>query len=466
MADFKTFEKDGKKFLQYDKFPLPYEIIDDLLYSEDHKICHGLSPLIEEIPEHLIIKDGVCEIADYAFCDNTGIKDIFLSDTVERIGKQAFYRSSVRYINLDKVRFFGEDAFAASNLSGEIVINKNAKFGTKEKKLDNYTFCTFASCKNLESVKFGPSVVPRSAFDNSGFSSFEFMNDVTEICPYAFHDCKNLKHITLKEGLMKIGMCAFEGSGLNEITIPSTVYSIEPYAFATCRALTQVKFLPPTGEIIPPLMIKNNSFANTAIYEFTVPPHCITIGQEMLFSCLNLEAVTIDARVSIPEAFAKKCTNLKHVVLNENIVNIGIEAFAFTGLTEVNKNFKNIKNFGPNAFLGCDKLTFIHTYGEANFSSMYPFQNCEHVELVILENKEKVNYEAIGLMVPDSYKNEKNITLLLPCMDKSKISKEFKNFNLLDISSGDAIIKLTNYMSFNEIQKLFGRASASQGHEI
>ena len=53
----------------------------------------------------------------------------------------------------------------------------------------------------------------------------------------AFFGCTNLKHITLPNGLERIGIWAFRESGLESITIPGSVRIVRQAAFEDCKSL-------------------------------------------------------------------------------------------------------------------------------------------------------------------------------------------------------------------------------------
>ena len=73
---------------------------------------------------------------------------------------------------------------------------------------------------------------------------------VTSIGRCAFFSCKNLKSVTLREGLKEIEQSAFnECMSLEEIELPSTVTTIGRRAFWDCHALTSV-FIPKKTKII------------------------------------------------------------------------------------------------------------------------------------------------------------------------------------------------------------------------
>ena len=65
-------------------------------------------------------------------------------------------------------------------------------------------------------------------------------SSVKRIETYAFNECRELKNVTILEGVNEIGYSAFAATALETVYIPSSVKSIEEYAFYECRELKDV----------------------------------------------------------------------------------------------------------------------------------------------------------------------------------------------------------------------------------
>ena len=72
-------------------------------------------------------------------------------------------------------------------------------------------------------------------FEDSGLKRIKLSSTIKRIEHSAFKGCKNLKDITLPDGLTYIGRRCFYGSGLESIVFPPSVRAIGPYAFCECR---------------------------------------------------------------------------------------------------------------------------------------------------------------------------------------------------------------------------------------
>ena len=63
---------------------------------------------------------------------------------------------------------------------------------------------------------------------------------VREIGSCAFLECRNLKNVSLSEGLERIERCAFMKSGLEEVELPNTLKEIQQDVFRECGSLRVV----------------------------------------------------------------------------------------------------------------------------------------------------------------------------------------------------------------------------------
>lgn len=75
------------------------------------------------------------------------------------------------------------------------------------------------------------------AFAGTALREFTTPESLKVIGSDAFMDCKNLKAITLNNGLESIGDRAFQNSGVEEAHLPSSLWRVGENAFAGCRSL-------------------------------------------------------------------------------------------------------------------------------------------------------------------------------------------------------------------------------------
>ena len=192
--------------------------------------------------EILVCGSKVKEIERYAFSMAESLKTVESIENVTDLGRAAFHRSTLEYINLPE--------------------NPNFKVVPES---------SLSECLNLTSI-----VVPAN---------------VEMIHSNAFNGSLYLKDVTLNEGLQTIMTQAFMGTGITEITIPASVTRIREAAFNNSKELREVEFLSddPTS-----LIINNNAFASTSDDLIIVVP----VGAESQYEAL-LSGVGLPPSVSI-----------------------------------------------------------------------------------------------------------------------------------------------------------------------
>lgn len=99
---------------------------------------------------------------------------------------------------------------------------------------------------------------------NGNDENVEIPSNVTEICDWAFVNCKNLKSIKIPENVKKIGDFAFKYcENLKEIVFPESLKEIGYEAFAFCKNLQSI----------------------------TIPKNIEVVGTGVFYFCTNLKTV-------------------------------------------------------------------------------------------------------------------------------------------------------------------------------
>ena len=150
------------------------------------------------------------------------------------------------------------------------------------------------------------------AFYVTSIEEITIPSTVEEIGQDAFYGCENLKTVTLKEGLKKIGESAFEGTSIIEITIPCSVEEIGDYAFSDCYDLKTVTLSEGLKKI------GKRVFEETSIEEITIPSSVKEIRSEAFFEYNNLTRIDCKLKKSYVEANKSKFEGLLE---NESIIN-------------------------------------------------------------------------------------------------------------------------------------------------
>lgn len=116
-------------------------IVDGICYSSDMKTIVSWTEIFEG--DTFTVPDGVTEIGERAFSYGCPIKEIILADSVEKIGKEAFYRSGIESVTVtrnSRLAEIGENAFSACYALSVIFLPQNTV------KIDD---TAFTGCKSL-----------------------------------------------------------------------------------------------------------------------------------------------------------------------------------------------------------------------------------------------------------------------------------------------------------------------------
>lgn len=146
---------------------------------------------------------------------------------------------------------------------------------------------------------------------------------IKKIDDMSFTKCKNLKEVTILEGVESIGWGAFgRCDNLEKITIPNSVTNIDSYAFSFCENLKNI----------------------------TLPKNLSTMSEALFNGCINLEKIAIPESVTKIEALVfAGCESIQSIYIPKNVKNIVID------YTEEDDN-GNEKSYINGVFVGCDNL--------------------------------------------------------------------------------------------------------------
>lgn len=152
------------------------------------------------------------EAIEYEAFENSGIKQIYIPNSVKSIGWGAFYgcKSAKKIYIGKKLSSTGSYAFAGSGITSVKIPS------------------------NIKTIEYG-------AFSNTNLTAIKIPDTVTTVESKAFAGCENLKTATLSKNITSISAGAFSGTGLQKINIGKKTKVIEDEAFARSIALKSIE---------------------------------------------------------------------------------------------------------------------------------------------------------------------------------------------------------------------------------
>ncbi len=327
---------------------------DDIIYKigKDTKIAVGYYIGKSE----LIFAEDCTGIAEQSFQSNSLISTVYITKNIKFIGVNAF----ANCVNLKTLYNFSDLVITKDSVEYEFAHNLDniykAEFeiisGVKYLRYDEEMIAVGLEDKSVKDVVINANCtsIGHTAFAETQIESVEFLgNKVKTISYRAFRNCKQLKSVTLKEGLETIEADAFyECIALESIKLPSSVKILKQQAFIDCSNL-KTAILNEGLETIEQCTFQGSGLTSIVI------PNSVTRLANMVFRYCPLESVTLGTGIKTLEAeIFESCTKLTRIVIPENIEEIKYGAFFGSGLTSIaipntvtvigEKVFKNCKN--------------------------------------------------------------------------------------------------------------------------
>ena len=390
----------------------------------------------------LVIPDGITEIADNLFANQTAITSVSLPKSLQTIGASAFSGCT----GITEVVFRDVSADAAFKRLGTSAFSECTKletihfpvgvqgttFGSKAfykcSGLKNITLPTnlsswdvsggantFYQCTSLEtitlpssltismvaahSVFYGCSslktivnnatwnVIPNQMFNGcTALASFTIPTTVTEIGSSAFNNCP-ITSITIPASVTKIGGSAFKGTKLTELTIPAAVDNIG----TTIYTGTTLKTLTIQGNPTTIGSTSSGAFQGaTSIQTVNLPLLQVT-GVQMFQDCTGITSIDMPVLKQLSKYAFKGCTKLETITLPTTLESYS-GAGAFEGCTKLTTiNATGVTFFGHSMFKGCTGLASVTlpdaTYGEEMFSGCTGLTSVTLANVTSLPNK-------------------------------------------------------------------------------
>lgn len=226
-----------------------------------------------------------------------------LPSSLSTIGDHAFYNSPVKNITFNSQNLIiGASAFENTGNLLEVVLNANASI----------------------------SEIGDNAFLNSGIHNFIVNGSIGKIGNNVFQGTGNINSFIVNESgnIQEVGAGVFENSGIHYITLQGTISSIGDRAFAGCGNILDV-----TVNSTTPYTLGEYAFTNAGLHSVNLSNGLTSIQKGTFEGCGNLETVTLpDTLTNIEEDAFKNVGNIKEITINEHVT-IAPNAFAGAGNT-------------------------------------------------------------------------------------------------------------------------------------
>lgn len=272
---------------------------DGVLFRKDGTVL--LSYPIARPGASYAVPDGVKEIGEAAFRENSLLREARLPEGLEQIGSGAFSGcAKLEELTLpESLRHIGDGAFEDCAALKELSLPENLyAIGDR----------AFQGCAGLSSVTLpaGLKKLGECAFrgcagvtafsvaqGNTVFSAADgvlFRNGGRVLAQYPRKDSRATYEVP--EGVEEIGYAAFEGTALTEVTFPDSLTRIGAAAFMDCASLTRVD-MPDHVKAIA-----DAAFSGCAsLREVTLAKYLESIGIEAFFNCPELKTVEVPFKV-------------------------------------------------------------------------------------------------------------------------------------------------------------------------
>lgn len=191
-----------------------YSTVDGALYDKSGKVL--VCCPAGRVGSSYAVDEKVTEIAPYAFCGYTALRDVRLPQGLTEIGAHAFAGCTAlgSVVMPDSVRTVGDGAFKGCVFLKDVTLPSS---------LDTLGAEAFCNCVELGSVSLSVGL--------------ERIEDA------AFKNCASLTSVEISEGIESIGRSAFDNcEKLSVLSLPSSLDTVEYNAFRGCAGLERIVY--------------------------------------------------------------------------------------------------------------------------------------------------------------------------------------------------------------------------------
>lgn len=236
-----------------------FTIKEGLLYSSNYRILYSALFVFNSSPV-ILIDNRTEEISANCFWGQKEISTIIVPESVKIIGKAAFAKSQIRYIELkcsidsipehfmsqsncgylylpNSVKHIADKAFFMSNFN-ELVV------GEAIETIGEYAFCTLRGLRhlNLKSIVSIGKYAFNGCYD---LQKVDLEGKINTISSKSFSHCENLEEMVLPNSIRYINDNAIsQNPKLEYITIKGSLLNVECDNFWDCDRLKEIRVQP------------------------------------------------------------------------------------------------------------------------------------------------------------------------------------------------------------------------------
>ena len=341
--------------------------------------------------------------------DNSGLNivDVTIPDTVQIIGKNAFYECKyIQNIKLpDSLRRIEYGAFSncsslselvlpegVAELGGYIIIGTQIKEITVPSSLSKVLddVGPFGG-NNIEKIVFseGMTEVPdRTCANATELTTVVLPESITTIGKNAFYKCTRLKELALPESVTELGQGFIDGTAIEELIIPKNVSVIECPGESGSLIIGAFTGADNLKSIILEEgieKIQEYVFAGSVIESITIPDSVNEIGKYAFRQCSKLKTINGSVPDQLGEDAFSYCSSLEELVIRKtkDVFLNATDMEAKDGESEDpevhkldiswNMSIGTTRKPGDFCFVGCNmkKLTLPASIGVPNVLAFY-----------------------------------------------------------------------------------------------
>lgn len=226
-------------------------------------------------------------------------------------------------------------------------------------------------------VTYSVTTIRKNAFANCSLNSIEIPSSITKICQEAFYNGKatsvkikdlaawcniNFESYFKTNPLSTASHLFVNDEEIHDLVIPDGVKTITSHAFYYFSGLTSVK----------------------------IPSSVTSIGVECFAYCTNIKTVEVgdntsqEAATILGQRAFYKCQNATSVILGNNIVGIGHEAFGYCNSLQSIVIPNSVTTITNHAFASCENLESVQLSNNLKRIEWATFSSCYNLKSIII----------------------------------------------------------------------------------